>query len=128
MNFTEKEISLAKEMKLECQYNFGDIVIVANKLRLSNNVCIVIGNLNEQFGEVEIAIQHNVRHIVPVASVTWLPLWHQCRKILCDYLIELTGTANTVTLKLIRNGKQITFSGDTDLEALYRAILFQKKR
>ncbi len=112
MNFTDKEIELARDMKeagLEwIKPEYGDWYFSSYHDEPAT------GYLPDMLSDDSI----------------WLPLWHQCREIMrkAGYCLAdvFEKTINHVTLVHIvyfRNGIEIARSGHTDLEAMYQVIL-----
>lgn len=136
MQFTEKEIELAKQMKeagLEWSSSFGDVVLIQDELltrEYRNNLKwkgltegieiydnyftgIVIGTLNLlPYGDLEVAVWDTYRWIVAAEQLIWLPSWHQCRKILYKHNLELTiSDTNRTKVVALTLWKRITKGG-----------------
>ena len=118
MQFTKNEIELAGQLKeagLEWEPEVGDWFLsnFNNAYVIPNQTAVL--NFNKQVGG------------------TWLPLWHQCRIILKRYGIELTVSDVLTGIKVsITLWKRLPCGGiefyhqivaDTDLEAMYQAVL-----
>lgn len=147
MEFTKREMEMAKDMKevgLKRYFKFGDVVLLDNEvlsdlhLTSNNKLGIITGNLViETFDKLEVAVWNNVIHnpLVPVELMIWVPLYHQCRKILASSQIiiqqfDLSGyIESNVEINCYReleDGLRYNLGsvrGETDLDALYQAIL-----
>lgn len=131
MQFTEKEIELAKQLKeagLEWEPEEGDSYICNLK---SNRYSIVTGIDYDRGDKGWIYVMSPSDGLRNINLCCWLPLWHQCREIFKETNIELTisdvpGTNVTLTLWK-RQGGAIEFYqqivAEADLEAMYKALL-----
>lgn len=123
MEFTKREIALAFDMKdlgLGWKPVVGDWYCLHNST-LQETWCISSGCQDEQF----------------VKCRAWLPLWHQCRKILDDNNIVIQlfdlqhhtdDNIEIICYRVLKDGGQWRYAlgsikARTDLEALYQAIL-----
>jgi len=122
MNFTDREIELAKQLHssgLEWKPQGGDWYIDKD-----GEIILLTGMTIDLWRQYE---------SLPIKNKIWLPLWHQCRQLISDadlYILLLTKkddiqidiwqydsghkTSQGQYLGLIR--------GETDLEAMYQVI------
>ncbi len=127
MNFTDKEIQLARDMKeagLPFKPQMADWVYVCWKDDV-HHVCTC-------YGSTIISFYNDDINEFDVKDCVWLPMWHQCRKILTEsrIYINLDEQFWADSLELCcwqKKESGITFIGsvraDTDLEIMYQAIL-----
>lgn len=125
MNFTEKEIQLARDMKatgLKWNPEVGDWFTSTHQDATPFFLCI-------KEDSPWLVHTHGEGH--KDASI-WLPLWNQCREILAEngIFIQLSHLRkNEVEISCYKRNKSTTnlFTGgvitNTDLEAMYQAIL-----
>jgi hypothetical protein len=127
MKFTDKEIQLARDMQnagLEWKPEVGDYFTTGKYIDGGYNVEIVF-RVPERFPYF-------------VNSISWLPLWHQCRELLTENDIVIAFYSKILYAGGKQPGSQIdcykwidstiprflgTVCGDTDLEAMYQIIL-----
>lgn len=138
MEFTERELELAVDMKkaglewcpkcsdiVSCRYNDWEWVLMVLKEQGDNQVFCY--EPTPEKPAQEFAVLEKER-------VTWLPFWHQGRKILEDnnIVIQLFDLQNHVEIycyRTVGKGKWCSrfplgsVKGETDLDALYQAIL-----
>lgn len=143
MQFTEKELEFAREMKemgLEWAYPVeGDWFIAAN----GNTawVCLGIGMTTEVIHFHNGYADHSWQAICNMekGDTIWLPLWCQCRDIIANEGWHIVGFIDTppqvewrVHINLERQIDEETHcieaTGETDLEAMYKAIIAIKTR
>lgn len=142
MQFTEKEMELAKKMKemgIEWAYPVeGDWFISANG-NIDGNiawVCLGVGMTTEFILFYSGYADHKWQAICNVkkGDTIWLPLWHQCRNIIADEGWHIVGFIDTppqvewrIHISLERRIDEeihrIEATGETDLEAMYKAII-----
>ena len=138
MQFTDKEIELAKQVKevgLEWTPMFGDVVLYHTDIMVvwysAGKFIVCIPQAVERGVDGKGEYIHQSHYNLVPDDVIWLPLWHQCRNILKQHSIELTvsdvpaGTTITLWKRLPIGGIEFYHQivADSDLEAMYRAIL-----
>lgn len=133
MNFTDKEMELAKQLKdagLQWVPEMGDHFIQRGKIYIVRDLSV-----DDSVFAIR-SYPYDEDCIFAKCYCTWLPLWHQCRKILADndlYILLLTKKDDDIQIDVWQHdgghktsrGKYIGMvHGETDLEAMYQAIRF----
>ena len=129
MQFTEKEIELAKQLKksgLLWNPETGDWFLHRGNL-------YIVKDIGRDYVEAIRSYPYENDSLYAIEFSTWLPLWHQCREYLCNldwWIGEHYDSTNKgkVSLWIGKRttpgfGTNIKYTGDTDLEVMYQVLL-----
>jgi len=124
MNFTDREIELAKQLHasgFEWKPQGGDYVLYHEEINMAAYFQLDIQRFVLLTGNYD---------LVSPNDCIWLPLWHQCRERLqyCRWKhLQLTHNVGCnngkISVSAERGSKILRVSGDTDLEAMYQIML-----
>ncbi len=122
MNFTKREIELAKQLKesgIEWKPEAGDWFILEHVA----HPLLVTRPPDSKDGACIIKAQDYTIYKSHIGvTYTWLPLWHQARGLLSEFTpFIFNGKPPMLTIQTWQ------FTGDTDLEVMYRAMLELEK-
>ena len=134
MQFTKKEIELAKQLKeagLEWEPEVGDWFLHRDK-------AYIVRDIGRDFVQAIQSYPYDSEEVLAKCYSTWLPLWHQCRKYSGEHGWDIEifhQSEDKIHLRLVKEKEiqnqplgieidTITITDcHTDLEVMYQAIL-----
>lgn len=138
MNFTDKEMTLARQLKEDGIIwvpKIGDHFLHRGKIYIVRDLSVDDSVFAIRSYPYDMrSYPYDADCIFALCYCTWLPLWHQCRKILGGndlYILLLTKKNDDIQLdvwkyddghKTSRGRYMGLVRGETDLETMYKAI------
>lgn len=126
MQFTDKEIELARQMK---EAGLGWKPEVGDRFLHRKKTYIVRDASDDSVFAIR-SYPYDEDCEFARCYCTWLPLWHKCREImqkagycLTDVFEKTINDIIMVYIVYFRDGIEIARGGHTDLEAIYKVIL-----